>query len=212
MKDIPLFTTPYGVACLILKEIPYTQRAYIRLVATENPAALLRECIAFCRSCGAEKLYAAGHAFLEKYPLHATVVRMQRSKDTLGKTDAELLPVQEETLEQWRSIYNEKMHSVPNAAYMDTFDAKKMLTDGSGYFIYRNGSLLGIGKVSQDTVEALAGVVPGSGRDIALALCSLLTGDTISIEVARENKKAVYLYKTLGFSAIEELSRWYLIA
>ena len=37
MRDFPVFTTEYGVASLILKEVPYRQEAYIILQATEAP-------------------------------------------------------------------------------------------------------------------------------------------------------------------------------
>jgi len=36
MRDIPVFTTQYGVASLVLKEIPYKKRAHITLQATRN--------------------------------------------------------------------------------------------------------------------------------------------------------------------------------
>ena len=54
MKDIDLFTTEYGIASLILKEIPYKGEAYIRLRETQQPELLLQECVRFCRRCGAE--------------------------------------------------------------------------------------------------------------------------------------------------------------
>ena len=44
MKDIPMFTTEYGIASLTLGQVPYTATAYIRLQATEQPAELLQEC------------------------------------------------------------------------------------------------------------------------------------------------------------------------
>ena len=35
MKDIPFFTTDYGVAGLILKEVPYKKEAYIRILEAQ---------------------------------------------------------------------------------------------------------------------------------------------------------------------------------
>ena len=55
MKDIPVFTTEFGVASLILKEIPYRREAYIRIQTTQQPQELLKECISFCRMCGPGK-------------------------------------------------------------------------------------------------------------------------------------------------------------
>ena len=41
MKDFPVFTTEYGVASLILKEIPYQGTAYITLQDSLEPEKLL---------------------------------------------------------------------------------------------------------------------------------------------------------------------------
>ena len=69
MNDIPMFTTEYGVASLVLKEIPYRKQAHIKLISTQEPEKLLRECVGFCCACGAEYISATGDACLEKYPL-----------------------------------------------------------------------------------------------------------------------------------------------
>ena len=51
LKDIPIFPTQYGVASLILREIPYRQEAYIRVqdVQEEELSLLLSECADFCK-------------------------------------------------------------------------------------------------------------------------------------------------------------------
>ena len=69
MKDFPVFTTDFGVSSLIFREVPYRQEAYICIHATEQPKELLEECIGFCRACGAEKIYAQNHEYLERYPV-----------------------------------------------------------------------------------------------------------------------------------------------
>ena len=56
MRDIPVFTTEYGVASLVLREIPYRQEAYISIQSSLQPEELLAECVSFCRACGAEKV------------------------------------------------------------------------------------------------------------------------------------------------------------
>lgn len=99
MKDIPAFTTENGIASLILREIPYSTAAYVRIHAAEAPEALLEECKGFCLGAGAKAVYAAGHAVLEAYPLHTAIWRMRRRKEGLPDTDAALWPVQERTLE-----------------------------------------------------------------------------------------------------------------
>ena len=116
MKDIPLFTTDFGVASLILKEIPYKFVAYIRVLNAQPGMIqnLMEECAAFCRAAGADCAFAADSAELEIYPLHHTV-RVMRGNDD-WEPEAHLFPVTEQTVKRWREIYNEKMASVPTAA------------------------------------------------------------------------------------------------
>ena len=109
MKDFPMFTTEYGVASLILREIPYRQEAYIIMQATQQPEELLQECVSFCRVCGAEKIYARGHEFLEQYPLHTIIYEMS-GETWLDESLMEYLrPVTEESVGQWRRMMNERM-------------------------------------------------------------------------------------------------------
>lgn len=211
MKDIPVFTTENGVASLVLREIPYTKRAYIRLQDTRQPAEFLEECISFCAMCGAEQIYATGNSYLESYPRWARIVKMSRNAEGLPQTDAALFPVLPETLEQWRSLYNTRMHDVPNAAFMSEQDGQEMLKKGDGYFVHRDGKLLGIGRASGDRIDAVISAQKGMGQEVLLALCGLITGDTVNLEVAEENIPAVRLYERLGFLMTGELSRWYLV-
>lgn len=209
MKDIPMFTTENGVASLFLREIPYRKRAHIKIQATQEPEALLNECVSFCRACGAEWIDGVGHPYLEKYPLITTIVAMCRSKEGLPETDAALFPVLPETVQEFLDIYNARMADVPNSAYLSAEDGRKLLKDGDGYFIHRNGELLGIGQASGDKIDTVIAVKPGSGRDVVLALATLLTGDTVNLWVADTNTKAVRLYEKLGFIATHEVARWY---
>lgn len=211
MKDIPVFNTEFGVASLFLREIPYRKRAHIKLQSTLEPEKLLEECIAFCRMCGAEWMDAAGHPWLEKYPLITALWEMQCCRESIGPTDACLFPVTEETVEQWLEIYNARMENVPNAAYMDSSDGKALLQSGDGYFVHRDGQLLGIGKASGDFIDAVIAVETGAGETVVQALSSLLTGDAVRLMVASANTRAVRLYQRMGFLKTRELSRWYRI-
>lgn len=209
MKDIPVFTTEYGAASLFLREIPYRGRAHIKIQSSLEPEKLLEECIAFCRACGAEWIDAAGHEFLKKYPRLATLLILQREREGLPQTDACLFPVTEATVQQWLDIYNQRMENVPNAAYMDRADGKALLEAGDGYFIHRNGQLLGIGKAAGDFIDTVISVMPGSGETVVLALASLLTGDTARLMVADTNLPAMRLYERMGFLKVKEASSWY---
>ena len=209
MKDIPMFQSEYGIASLVLKEIPYLQKAYVKIQASQDPEKLVQECLSFCRMCGAEQVYFSGHAYLERYPLYTEMWYMQICKESLEDTEAALWPVLPENLKYWQEIYNEKVKKVPNGAWMTDQDAKKMLEQGDGYFIHKNGKLLGIGRASADIIDWVASVEPGAGRQIVSALTHAVTQDSVRLLVASANEKAMKLYQTLGFVPTGRLSCWY---
>lgn len=209
MQNLPMFTTEYGAASLFLREIPYRGRAHIKIQSSLDPEKLLEECVSFCRMCGAEWIDAAGHDYLEKYPLITALWAMQCPRDALAETDACLFPVTEATVQQWLDIYNERMADVPNAAYMDSRDGRELLNTGDGYFVHRDGLLLGIGKAKDDFIDTVISVEPGAGETVLRALCSALQCETVRLWVASENHCAVRLYQRLGFVKTKELSRWY---
>ena len=211
MKDMPLFTTEYGVASLTLSQIPYTKQAYIRIQATAEPEKFLAECAAFCRAAGAEYIFATGHSVCEGYPEHTKLLRMQADRSSIGETDAALFPVTEGTLNQWVEIYNQKIIKIPNGAWMNRNDANKMLHEGNGYFIHRDGDLLGIGKASGSEISWVAAVKPGAGADIVRALCHALSEDTVTLTVSSQNHKALSLYNKLGFLCSGIISTWYVV-
>ena len=211
MKDIPVFATEYGIASLVLKEIPYQSAAYVTVRDSLEPERLLEECIGFCRACGADRIYATGHSELESRPLYTAMWQMQCSLEALPDTDAALWPVQENTLKQWQQIYNDKVRNLPNGAWMTDADARKMIDKGDGYFIHRGETLLGIGRASGDTIDWVASLQPGAGRDVLLALSHAITEETVLLTVASVNIKAVKLYENLGFLKNKELSRWFQI-
>lgn len=209
MRDFPVFTTEYGVASLFLREIPYRGRAHIKLQSTQEPDKLLEECIAFCRMCGAEWIDAAGHEYLKKYPLITAIVAMQCDRQVIGQSDACLFPVTEQTLQRWLDIYNERMADIPNAAYMDSRDGRKLLEDGDGYFVHRDGQLLGIGKAKDDFIDTVISVQPGAGQTVVQVLCSALQSDRVRLWVASANTRAVRLYERMGFLTVGQISHWY---
>lgn len=209
MKDIPIFTTENGAASLVLREIPYLGTAYVTIQSSQNPGELIRECADFCRACGAAHVYATGTPELEQYPLHTAMYTMTCDRESLPDTDAALWPVQAETLEKFRMIYNEKMQDIPNAAWMDTKLAQEMLEKGDGYFVHRGENLLGIGRASGDMLDLVISLIPGAGREVVLALNHALCCDTIRLLVASANTRAIRLYEKLGFIRTAEAARWY---
>ena len=229
MKDFPMFTTENGVSSLILKEIPYRKEAYITLRDSRAPEALLQECADFCRACGAKKVYATGHPAVERYPLHTAMLEMRGIPNVEEALIESLFPVTEATVSRWRALYNEAMFAVDNAgtlerreiynaAFSHVYNASTQesrdeaaILRGNTYFVHRQGELLGIGWLGEDTIEAIAAVKPGMGKRVLHSLCSVCPGVPLRLEVASENRRAIALYEKTGFIKTRELSRWYCI-
>ena len=130
-------------------------------------------------------------------------------KEAAGNTL--ILGCTELSLLKWQEIYNQKMAAVPNASYMDDTRARELLNEKSGYMIYRQDVLIGIGKASGNTIHAVASVLPGAGQDALCALAQKLQTQEAELLVATENKRAMALYQRLGFTISEEVSCWYKI-
>lgn len=211
MRDFPIFTTEYGVSSLVLKEIPYRSEAYIRIrdVQPDFFQEHLGECISFCRMCGAERIYAEGSSHLDAYPLYTSVYQMRGISRPDEEKVASLFPVTEVTVGQWRSIYNKAMHTVDNAGTLESRDEKKILDSGSAYFVHREGELLGIFWLEDTKLLAVAAVQKGAGETIMHTMMSLIPGQSMELEVASTNEKAIRLYERFGFLKTAELSRWY---
>ena len=211
MRDFPVFTTEHGAASLILKEIPYRKEAYIRIQSSQEPEKLLEECVSFCTACGAEKVYAAGHNILEAYPLHTRVLQMRGDLFISEEEIPAMFPVTEQTVAKWRALYNEKMKDVDNASTLEARDEARILSSGGAYFIHDSGTPLGIGWLEDNKLSAIAALKPGAGELLCKAMQSLIPQQQIILEVASTNKKALRLYKRLGFVNSAEVSRWYRI-
>ena len=211
MRDFPVFTTENGVGSLVLKEIPYSGIAYVTVHDSSFPTDFLNECIAFCRAVGAKIVCASGHTILESYPLYTAVYQMSAPWDILPDTDACIFPVTDKTVSRWREIYNTRMKDIDNASYMSENAAEEMLKRGDGYFVHRDGTLLGIGIASDERIDCVASVVRGQGREVVSALKNALMCDRVVLEVASTNHRAIRLYESMGFIKNAEVSRWYKI-
>lgn len=212
MKDFPVFDTEFGIASLVLKEIPYKGIAYIIPREVWDAEKLLKECVSFCRMCGAETICAAGHDILETYPLYTAVYEMRGEATVDDASIKSLFPVTEATVSRWRDIYNEKMRGIDNAATLTAFDEKRIVESGGAYFVHDAGELLGIGWLDDNELLAVASAKPGMGRAVMNTLMSLVEGDQMRLEVASTNEKAIHLYEKLGFIRTREISRWYRVS
>lgn len=210
MRDFPIFTTEYGVSSLILREIPYRGEAYIRIqdVQKGKMKEHLAECISFCRMAGADKIYGTGDG-LEDYPEFVAVVEMRG----IAKPDQEqlacLFPVTEQTASQWREIYNNAMRSVDNARTLESRDQAGLLQNPGAYFVHDQGTLLGIGWMEGNRVLAVAAVRKGAGQRVMHTLMSLIEGETVVLDVASTNGRAIRLYEKMGFIQTRLVEQWY---
>lgn len=209
MKDIPIFPTEYGVASLILKEIPYRQTAYIRVqdVQPDGLNSLIGECAQFCRAAGAERIFWTAEN-VDAEP-DAAVIAMSATAWVDKSKLENLFPVTDGTVAQWRRIYNERMAQVDNAATLTAFDEKKIVESGGAYFVHHNGELLGIGWLEDTKLLAVASVVSGAGERVMHTLMSMVEGATMTLEVASGNERAIRLYERLNFLKVKEVTRWY---
>lgn len=211
MRDFPIFDTEYGIASLFLKEIPYKNEAYIRMIDVQEGHfdEHLKECVSFCRMCGAERIFAAEHVLLEKYPLAYSILEMRGTARVDREKLKNLFPVTEATVAQWRQIHNEKLRNVDGSATLTSKEEKDILAGTNVYFVHDNGELLGIGWVEEPELKTVAAVKSGAGEVVMHTLMSLIEGSPMVLEVASTNDRAISLYERLGFLPTAEKTRWY---
>ena len=208
MRDIPVFTTEYGVASLALREIPYRQEAYICIQSSCQPEEPLAECVGFCKACGAEKIFARNHEILEKYPLHTSIVKMRGIARVDDSKVENLFPVTEQTISKWREFMNQRLKDVDNAGTLVSQGEEEILESGGAYFVHKNGNLLGGGWLKEGELLLLA-AVPGAGERVMHTLMSLQPDQPMELDVSSTNTRAIRLYEKLGFVKTQELRRWY---
>ena len=209
MKDFPMFTTEYGVASLILKEVPYRQEAYIIIQSTQQPKELLEECISFCRVVGAERIYARGHELVESCPLHCAIYEMRGQVTVDERKTANLWPVTPENIGAWRDFLNSRMKGIDNAGTLEKSGEKEILDLGGAYFVHRGGELLGAGWIVDGELMLIAAAEKGMGEQVLHTLLSAAASEEIRLQVVSTNERAIGFYEKMGLIRTAELRRWY---
>lgn len=215
MKNIPMFTSSYGLATLILKEIAWNGRAYVlvRSVWNDQTAALLDECRSFCRAVGAEEIYASWDA--EELPAeHAwDMIDMACPKSALPapRQTVELEQAAPETAEDYLRIYNQCFRDVPAAASYDRKSLEPLYGEELIWLAKVRGQYAAVAEISKEGLEGIA-VLPefrGLGYDLAAAVLRMVPSTEVRLKVASTNVRARRLYDRLGFAETGISRRWY---
>lgn len=209
MRDFPVFTTEYGVASLMLKEVPYRQEAYIIIQSTQDPEELLKECVSFCRMVGAEKIFARGHEYLEQFPGAGVIYEMRGDVQVDPEKMECLWPVTEETVGKWREIMNEHMRPIDHAGTLEKKDEREILNSGGAYFVHRDGQLLGAGWIVDEELKLIVSCQRGMGARVLHSLLSVGEPEQLRLDVVSTNERAIRFYERMGMMKTAEKYRWY---
>ena len=211
MKNIPFFTTMYGVASLTLDQIPFNRIAYIRIQTALEPDPLLKECLDFCKAVGAETVYATGINEPGNSLACVSVIRMTRKRAGLSNTDLTIVSADKSNGDSFRSIFNEHMRKISHASAMTGDDLNAIIEKENGYLLYRNQHLQGIGVADGEWIRAIISIEKGAGEAVLLGLNQMLKGESVTVELVDSNQRAKRLYEKMGFRLCETVSTWYKI-
>ena len=217
MKNIPIFTASNGMASLILREIPYSGRAYVmvRAVWRGETAALLSECGQFCRAAGAEAVYASRE--LEELPAnHAydmVELRCRRADLPLPDRPLKLEPLSLENAAAYLEIYNRCFRDIPGATAYDRKDMERLMGKNLAFLVREAGRYAAVAELDPRGLAGVA-VLPecrglGLGRNLTLSALRLLDGPELTLKTASTNRAALALYHSLGFGGDRITSRWW---
>lgn len=219
MKDIPVFTSEFGIATLILSEIPYKRRAYVvaRSAQEGKLPALLEECRAFCVAAGAESVCATVREEIEipvDFLPHAhdmLWLYAVRNSIIVPFEPVELVTVDDTNGAEFLRSYNMLFYDVPNSATYTDEDLRRIAEQGRAYLALVDGEIAGIGEVIGNEICSI-GVLPshqGLGERLMRTLVETIHDDIIKLQVSTANPRAKRLYERMGFGGAELISQWY---
>lgn len=218
MKDIPIFTGQFGMASLILREIPVKNCAYVMVRDAQRGRlrAFLEECRQACSLAGADHILATAEEPIDFLPhVHDMLELVCRKSDLPAVWEpVALIRVTEELGSRFLQHYNALFRDIPNAATYYQADVDRILKQERAYLASVQGEVAGIGEVT-DTELCAIGVLPpfrGLGERLALTLLREISAEEVTLRVSSSNVPALRLYEKLGFSRRRVLSRWYGLA
>ena len=208
-----------GTASLVLREIPHRKTAYVRLMTVTDLPGLLEECAGFCRSCGAERIFASKGT--EPLPLpHAhdmLLLHVKKAALPPASAPVELRPMEPDNDAIYQRIMNRSFREVSGAATYERSDILRIYRENQKAFLALTKDKLpfGIGEIHGGELAAVA-VLPefrgrGLGRALTLALAEECEGDEVELTAASDNEAALGLYDSLGFTVKGTLSAWYVL-
>jgi hypothetical protein len=213
MRDIPFFQWEGCVATLALSEIPYRRKAYVlvRLAPAEKLRAFMKECVAFCRMAGAQRIYASAEHPLETGVPAYALVRYVCPRAALQPVNLELTPLNAENQHLFLELQRQLFQSVDGAATYTLQDCERIKKAASGFLWMEGGTPIGIGELRNGEIGTVGVTRPGTGGTLVRALAGKLSSEVVSVQTASTNERAIRLYEKLGFRLDEVLSDWYLI-
>ncbi len=219
MKNIPVFTTQFGSASLILQEIPYRRTAYVlvRHVYGGGLRDLLDACGEFCFQAGAETVFVSAEPPPDFLPHVHDMLELFCHRDDLPQlgSSVTLEPVTAEHEEWFRQNYNRLFRGIPNAATCTAANFREFKSAGGrSYMALLHGTPVGFGQVLDNELCSI-GILPEYqgrrlGWRLTLALLGLLDGPEYTLKVSSANRPAMRLYEKLGFQRKQLISSWYL--
>ena len=85
-----------------------------------------------------------------------------------------------------------------------------MLQTHSGYLWLEGETVIGIGEIRDNEICTVAVTRQGCGEAMVRALVERIEGQSVVVQTASTNLRAIRIYERLGFRRTKTVSNWYL--
>lgn len=225
MKDIPLFEAEGGLASLVLSQIPQKKAAWVvvHTAAPEKLSDLLAQCRSACRVCGAERIFVRFDLAKDRdragLPHVYDLLRLDGDRAALGPPAGTLVlrPISSgegpDLVRAYNDIFRDSIHA---RLYRPT-EAPLLLDQSRAFGAVMpaggEASPVGLGLVAEQELLALGLLSAHRGRGLGRELVRLLAAQadagTVFVRTTSENKAALGLYRSLGFTLTGTEEQWY---